>query len=141
MSLPPPEPGLVIRYSYLWHHEHLRKLEEGRKDRPAVIMLVLANHDADSSVTVLPITHSEPAAGTGIEIPTAVKKHLCLDDLRSWVIVSEGNRFVWPGFDLRKSEHSGEIHYGFLPPKFFNQIRDAVVLFNKTAKWQMIPRD
>ena len=141
MSLPPPEPGLVIRYSDLWHHEHMRQLEEGRKDRPVVMVLVLTTNESSTLVTVLPITHSEPEPDAGIEIPQAIKKHLGLDDLRSWVIVSEGNRFNWPGFDLRKIEKSGDIHFGFLPPKFFNQIREALLTFNKQSKLQVVPRD
>jgi hypothetical protein len=35
ITLPKPEPGLVIRYSYLWHDEHRQGREEGVKDRPA----------------------------------------------------------------------------------------------------------
>lgn len=31
MTLPDPEPGLVISYAYLWHHEHARGREEGLK--------------------------------------------------------------------------------------------------------------
>jgi hypothetical protein len=34
MPIPTPEPGLVISYAYLWHHEHEAGREEGRKDRP-----------------------------------------------------------------------------------------------------------
>lgn len=39
MAIPGPEAGLVISYAYLWHHEHLAGHEEGRKNRPAVIVL------------------------------------------------------------------------------------------------------
>jgi hypothetical protein len=39
MPLPAPQRGLVISYAYLWHHEHRAGLEEGRKDRPCVIVL------------------------------------------------------------------------------------------------------
>jgi hypothetical protein len=39
MPIPTPEPGLVISYAYLWHHEHGAGREEGRKDRPSVIVL------------------------------------------------------------------------------------------------------
>jgi len=35
MALPDPQPGLVISYSYLWHHEHRAGREEGLKSRPA----------------------------------------------------------------------------------------------------------
>src|ERR1700722_12313548 len=39
MALPEPEPGLVISYAYLWHHEHQSGHDEGRKDCPCVIVL------------------------------------------------------------------------------------------------------
>jgi len=30
MPIPDPEPGLVISYAYLWHHEHQTGREEGQ---------------------------------------------------------------------------------------------------------------
>jgi hypothetical protein len=39
MPIPAPEPGLVISYAYLWHHEQQAGQAEGRKDRPSVIVL------------------------------------------------------------------------------------------------------
>jgi mRNA-degrading endonuclease toxin of MazEF toxin-antitoxin module len=124
MSFPEPEAGLVISYSYLWHYEHEQKQEEGRKDRPCVIVLVVETSEQGTEVVVLPVTHLEPTdAAMGIEIPPKVKKHLGLDADRSWVIVAEGNRFLWPGFDLRKVPGSSDQYdYGLLPPKFFEQI-------------------
>ena len=104
MALPEPEPGLVISYGYLWHHEHASGQDEGRKDRPAVIVLA-AERASDGAivVTVLPITHRAPDdRAAAVEIPPAVKRLLSLDRERSWIVVSEGNEFVWPGYDLRK---------------------------------------
>ena len=51
---------------------------------------------------------------------------LGLDDERSWVIVSEGNDFVWPGPDLRFLPGRGpeSAAYGFLPPLVFRVVRD-----------------
>ena len=46
----------------------------------------------------------------------AVKRHLGLDDERSWIVVAEGNEFDWPGYDLRKIGRSDRYDYGFLPP-------------------------
>jgi hypothetical protein len=95
MPIPNPELGLVISYAYLWHHEHEAGREEGQKDRPSVIVLAV-ERDADGAtiVTVLPITHSAPAdPASAVEIPMPVKRHLGLDDDRSWIVVSEGNEF------------------------------------------------
>lgn len=105
MSIPAPEPGLVINYAYLWHQEHEAGQEEGRKDRPSVIVLTVErDSDGATVVVVLPITHTPPRdAATAIEIPATIKRHLGLDDERSWIVVAEGNKFVWPGYDLRQS--------------------------------------
>jgi|SRR6516165_4935128 hypothetical protein len=86
MPIPNPEPGLVISYAYLWHHEHEAGREEGRKDRPSVIVLVIEREaDGATIVTVLPITHSPPAdQNSAVEIPPPVKRHLGLDDERSF---------------------------------------------------------
>jgi len=68
MPLPTPEPGLVISYSYLWHHEHQAGREEGRKDRPSVIVLAVEQRANDTTVVVvLPITHTPPE-GDAIDV-------------------------------------------------------------------------
>jgi hypothetical protein len=125
MALPDPEPGLVLHYSYLWRDEHLVGHEEGRKNRPSVIVLTSKRTDDESiMVIVLPITHSPPRnPAYAVEIPLPVKRNLGIDDERSWVIVTEGNEFVWPGYDLRKSPKTGDYDYGFIPPTFYNKIK------------------
>ena len=40
----PPKNGAVIRYAYLWRDEKRRGLDEGRKDRPAAVLLSLSSH-------------------------------------------------------------------------------------------------
>jgi hypothetical protein len=142
MAFPTPEPGLVLNYAYLWHEEHRVGLEEGRKDRPSVIVLCVTREDDQAVVvTVLPITHSAPAGATdAIEIPRAIKNHLGLDDARSWVVVTEGNDFIWPGYDLRKVPKSDDYAYGFLPPRFFAEIVNAVRARHKSAKLKYTPR-
>src|SRR5882724_3606824 len=122
MALPEPQPGLVISYAYLWNHEHRVGQEEGRKDRPSVIVLTARRESDDGTVvTVLPITHSAPESpDLAVEIPPAVKRHLGLDADRSWIVVAEGNEFLWPGYDLRQIARRNRYDYGFLPPRFFN---------------------
>ncbi len=70
--------------------------EEGRKDRPVLIVLAVRKDEAGSSeVTVLPITHRIPDnPAWAIEIPSPVKRHLGLDDAPSWIVVAEGNDFI-----------------------------------------------
>jgi hypothetical protein len=142
MPIPNPEPGLVISYSYLWHDEHRAGREEGQKDRPSVIVLTV-EREADGAiiVTVLPITHSPPIdPASAIEIPLPVKRHLSLDDDRSWIVVAEGNEFLWPGYDLRRRPHSDRYDYGLLPPRFFDQVLDAFVACHHAGKTSLAPR-
>jgi hypothetical protein len=143
MPIPNPEPGLVISYAYLWHREYQVGREEGRKDRPSVI-IVTVEREADGAtlVTVLPITHSAPAdPASAVEIPLSVKRHLGLDDARSWIVVSEGNEFIWPGYDLRKLPHDDRYDYGFLPPRFFNQVRDAFIACHQAGRRRVASRE
>ena len=135
MRLPAPEPGLVLNYAYLWRREFLAGREEGSKDRPSVIVLTsLRDSDGKTVVTVLPITHSAPIdPRAGVEIPAKIKAHLGLDEQRSWVIVSEGNEFIWPGHDLRKIGRTGGYVHGHLPPRFFDTIRTAALAYSRGA--------
>jgi hypothetical protein len=127
VSLPVPETGLVIRYSYLWRSEADEGLEEGQKDRPCAV--VLAHHKQDSGeilVVVAPITHSEPVTDpNALEIPKVVKQRLGLDDKRSWLVTHDLNSFIWPGPDLRsidpKSPQAG-FAYGFFPNAFMREV-------------------
>src|SRR5665213_2413725 len=138
MPIPAPEPGLVISYAYLRHHEHEAGREEGRKDRPSVFVLRVERPANDTPiVVVLPITHADPSA---IEIPAAIERHLGLDDERSWAVLAEGNEFDWPGYDLRKGGGSDR-HYGFLPPRFFNSVIEAFAAWHRRRKVKLTSRE
>ncbi|MGH7087833.1 MAG: hypothetical protein ACREE4_08815 [Stellaceae bacterium] len=126
MPFPDPVPGLVIRYSYLWAEEYGRGQEEGVKDRPCAIILVSAGEEGERVVTVLPVTHAPPSdPNLAVEIPSATKHRLRLDDARSWVVLSEANRFLWPGPDLRPARRGDpeSVTYGLLPYALFEEIR------------------
>ena len=128
-ALPEPEPGLVISFNYLWRRERDQGLEHGRYPRPcAIVVAVRPDPDGPRIVTVVPITTKPPLADQpAVEIPAAIKRHLGLDaDIPSWAIVDELNEFAWPGFDLEPSA-SGEIAYGFIPPKLYERIRLGLV--------------
>ena len=72
MALPQPDPGLVIRYDYLWVEEAAAGRDQG-KDRPACLVAASDFAVQPRFVVILPITHSEPAApAIGIEIPPKV---------------------------------------------------------------------
>ena len=84
MPLPSPEVGLVISYSYLWKSDDDRGRDEGTKNRPCAIIVIIKDNEGDTLVTVVPITHSQPKnADDGIEIPQQTKKRLGLDQARS----------------------------------------------------------
>jgi hypothetical protein len=142
VKIPTPEPGLVVSYAYLWHDEHKAGREEGRKERPAVVVLTVERESDDATiVVVLPITHGPPAhPAMAVEIPLAVKQHLDLDDSRSWIVVSEGNEFIWPGYDLCKRPRTDRCDYGFLPPKLFNEVREAFLAWHRAGKLRRAPR-
>lgn len=77
-------------------------------------------------VTVLPISHTPPSNPLlAVEIPVAVKRRLKLDDERSWVVLTEANRFTWPGPDLRplRPGDAQSTAYGPLPYGLFEEIR------------------
>ena len=78
-------------------------------------------------VTVVPVTHTPPAPSSlAVEIPYATKQRLGLDAGRSWVVLSEANRFEWPGPDLRMKEPERvpeSVAYGLLPRALFKEIR------------------
>jgi hypothetical protein len=129
MPLPRPEPGLVIHYEYLWRHESNQGEESGTKRRPCAIIIAVTGETGEVETVVAPITHSEPKApAEGIEIPPRVKRHLGLDDQRSWVIVTDLNVFTWPGIDIYPVPKSppGTYEYGPIPPRLYDEIKARI---------------
>jgi hypothetical protein len=134
---------LVIRYSYLWRAEHARGQEEGLKDRPCAVILVTSGMAGDQIVTVLPITHAPPPdPALSVEIPAATKRRLGLDDHRSWVVLSEANRFVWPGPDLRplRLGDAKSVVYGSLPYGLFEEVRRRFIAALRASAARTIQR-
>ena len=143
MSFPEPVPGLVIRYAYLWKVEHQRGQEEGRKDRPCAVILVTADDQGDRIVTALPTTHTPPAnSGLAVEIPHATKRRLGLDDERSWILLTEANRFAWPGPDLRPTQPGdlASAAYGLLPRALFKEVTTKLADAIAARLVRVVPR-
>jgi hypothetical protein len=143
VSLPTPQPGLVIRYSYLWADEHDEGREEGIKDRPCAILLATTTDEGDLRVIVLPITHAPPRRlEDAVEIPTPTKRRLGLDDDRSWIVLTEGNTFMWPGPDLRIVPGRGpeSVVLGFLPAKLFDTVRRRFLTRHQESKARLMRR-
>ena len=143
MSLPKPHPGLVVRYSYLWHSEHEAGREEGVKDRPCAVVLATTEADGREIVTVLPITHSEPKIKElAVEIPAVVKKRLGLDAARSWIMIDEANRFTWPGPDLRPARRGerSTVAHGVLPPRLFEVVKARFLAAARLRRARVVKR-
>ena len=145
MSLPRPLPGLVIRYRYLWAEDADHGLLEADKERPAaVVMVVEAPSGAETRVYVLPITHSSPTKEVeAIEMPAAVRRAAGLDARRTWVILTEFNEFIWPGFDLSElpGRKPATIAYGFLTADFFETVRERWLELDAEGKSDSVARD
>jgi len=144
MSLPKPEPGLVIRYAYLWFVEHLRGREEGAKDRPCAIVLATRD-EAEKAFASLsfPSPIRRPATWTRRwKFLANVKQRLGLDAERSFAVLGESNEFLWPGPDLRRIGEHGDasVAYGFLPPKFFLELKRRFAALERTRRSRRVTR-
>jgi len=143
VPFPTPVPGLVIRYSYLWRAEHQRGQEEGVKDRPCAVILVTTDDEGDQVVTVLPVTHTPPSDPTlAVAIPHPTKARLGLDDERSWIVLTEANRFVWPGPDLRLAQPGdmASVAYGLLPRAYFKEVAAKFVEIVRARRAGVVSR-
>lgn len=144
MTLPEPQPGLVIGYSYLWLDQERAGETEGRKDRPCAIVVVTKDEDEDTLVYVVPITHTRPSDDShAVELPRAAKRRLGLDAAPSWIVTAELNRFVWPGYDLRPiSRDKPDIFaWGFLPIEIFEAVKRGISQHQRAKRLTVIGRD
>jgi hypothetical protein len=99
--------------------------------------------EGERLVTVLPVTHTPPSdPALGVEIPPATKRRLRLDEARSWVVLTEANRFRWPGPDLRPAvpRDSATVAYGQLPYTLFEEIRMKFIAADRAARTGIVPR-
>jgi hypothetical protein len=106
-------------------------------------VLAASDHHDHTQVLVVPVTHSPPASlAEALEVPAAVKRHLGLDTERSWIVLNESNLFEWPGPDLRRVGDSGDasVAYGFLPPRFFAELRRRFVALEMAAQSRRVRR-
>jgi hypothetical protein len=74
-------------------------------------------------VAAAPVTNAEPPArARAVRVPAAVAAHLQLDALRSWILCTEYNEFVWPSFGLGETP-DGACAYGMAPQKLTTNVR------------------
>jgi hypothetical protein len=134
--MPDPVPGFVIGYACLWRDEALRGQDEGRMDRPSVIVVAVRHDDGKTIITVAPVTQSAPTRpDIAIEIPARTRRRLGLDAARSWIIAADLNRFPWPGVDPRPSARGEATHaHGLLPTAMYRQPRDRVLTLARAGR-------
>ncbi len=144
MDIPEPQPGLVIRYAYLWREEHERGRDEGIKDRPCAVVLAVEEADGRKRVAVVPVTHTKPQPNTGaLAIPAETARRLGLDDTPQWIVTRELNLFTWPGADIRAvpGRKPATIAHGFLPHRLAMQMIEAVKAHVRQRSSKSVERD
>ena len=141
MPLPRPEPGLVVRYDYLWAAQTGSARASG-KERPACLVATLDDEADPRLVVLLPITHSQPRGETaGVEIPAAVARRLGLDEARAWIVISEANVDFWPNSGLAPLPgRRGVFAYGFLPPVLFETVKSRFLKLFKERRAKLVRR-
>ncbi|MEE9333669.1 MAG: hypothetical protein V3U65_06225 [Granulosicoccaceae bacterium] len=121
-----PRIGEVICHAYLWRNQANRGQTEGTKERPCVVVHQQEESDGNVRVYVLPITHTKPYdLERAIDCPNATKQRLGLDARASWIVTSELNHFIWPGFDVRPTPDNRP-SYGLLPNKLTRRIIEQI---------------
>ncbi len=142
MALPTPAPGLVISYAYLWRDQGAVGAIEGRKNRPCAIVVTTVDDEGDTLVYVAPITLSQPTAGSAVELPAGVKRRLGLDASASWIITSELNRFIWPGYDLRPISRTAPdvFSWGYLPVELLEAVKVQIVAHQRAKHLGVVHR-
>jgi hypothetical protein len=105
--------------------------------------MATADEDGDTKVYVAPITHSRLAGTNAVELPGAAKRHLGLDEAPSWIVTSELNRFIWPGYDLRPiSRASPDVFaWGFLPVEVFAAVKRGIAAHQRDGGLKLTSRD
>ena len=135
-----PSPGLVVHYGYLWARQRDAGAVEARKDRPALIVAARPRPGGVVLVDVAPITHSSPDAPIrGVELPPGTKRRLGLDEARSWVVATEYNRFVWPGYDLRRVPDGREL-YGRLSGVLLRAVIERLAAHGRGGQLRRVER-
>ena len=87
--------------------------------------------------------HAPPANPEfAVEIPHETKRRLGLDDERSWIVLTEANRFAWPGPDLRLTQHGdlASVAYGLLPRSLFKTVTTKLADAIAARLVRVVPR-
>ncbi|GGD81791.1 hypothetical protein [Croceicoccus mobilis] len=111
-----PKRGDIIRYVYLFKSEQAQGRDEGVKERYVLVAGVIGN-----VYRVLAITTKGEKTKGAIKLPDPVASAAGLSNDSS-IVVTEFNRFTFPGYDIRPlMDQPGYIH-GRLSPRFTEKI-------------------
>ncbi len=103
-----------------------------------MVVLATAQASGGTQLLVAPVTHSPPdAPADAVEMPANVKRDL--DRERSWIVVTEVNRFLWPGPDVRPM-YGGDPFYGAIPDWLFVRVRSEIGALAGRGEVKVIPR-
>jgi hypothetical protein len=97
-----------------------------------VVVVIAATAQGDQTqLLVAPITHTKPERpDDALEIPLNVRRQLGLDRQACWIILTELNRFIWPGPDIRLAPGQDSPIIDALPDWLFIDVRDGIVRHN-----------
>ena len=121
-----PGAGHILRYVYLFEEEFRRGRDEGIKERFVVVVGVEGSRDLVAAIT----TKGE-GRKNAIVIPDEIARAAGLAP-GSAIIISEFNRFTWPGFDIRPLMKQPGYIAGRFPPRFTAKIIDAIAAWGAT---------
>jgi hypothetical protein len=101
------------------------------------------DEDGDTRVYVAPITHVRPDDPHVVELPAAVRRRLGLDEAPSWIVTSEVNRFIWPGYDLRPIDRGrpDSFAWGFLPTEVFAAVKRGILANRRVGRLAAVDRE
>ena len=106
-------------------------------------MVVVARIQQAAGILVLvaPVTRAAPHdPSEAVEIPANVKRQLGLDAGRSWIVLTELNRFFWPGPDIRPIPGSDAPFYDALPDWLFERVRQGILTRISDGKLRITKR-
>jgi len=128
--------GRVILYAYLWHREHERGEESGRKARPTCVMVIVRGKDGANQILLFPITSQEPTAGTAAVLVPETEARRANLYTPAWVVVDE--------FNTDDSEASFALEdarpLGQFSARFMGQIASAAAKAMRAQGARAVPR-
>ena len=134
--------GLVISYRFLWPREQARGAEQGRKARPAcVVVPVTAKGDL---VALFPLTTQEPGLDRlALRVPETERRRLKLRGTTpSWILLDEGNSDVLPGsYHVEPISYAPPVHaYGYFSDAFMRQVLQALAHAIRVKRLKLVVR-